>query len=155
MNHPFPIPEPGLANSETQARRRPSGVTLLSGLVLTFAAINLVRMSQAVIRWQFLEDLLPIAPIYLVITGLAWGVFGLITAVMIFWGKRSAPWLAAGLYFGYSGYYWIDRIFMPGYPGKNGSWPFLLMVNCGLGLWGCWILTRPKARKFFEGLHGK
>ena len=149
------MPEADPAQSETQSRRRPFGVTLLSGLVLTFAAINLVRMSQALIRWQFLEDLLPFAPIYLVITGLVWGVLGLITAVTIFWGWKRSPYLAAGLFFGYSVYYWMDRIFLPGYPGKNGSWPFLLLINCGLGLWGSWILTRPKARKYFEGPHGK
>ena len=42
--------------------------------VLIVAVLNLARLGQSLVDWQFLETLLPISPAYLAVTGLAAGM---------------------------------------------------------------------------------
>jgi hypothetical protein len=138
-------------NSQTrQIKRRPFGVTVLTGLVLTLAVINLVRMTQAVLLWEFLKDLLPFTPLYLVLNGSFWGLTGLIVAVLVWSGWKKTPQLTLA-YFGlFSLLLWLDRLFMPGYPGRNSNWPFVIGINIILFAWSVWFLLKSKARKYFE-----
>lgn len=130
---------------------RPFGVTLLALVVLVTAIINLTRFWQGITQWEFLAQVLPFSPIYLVLSGILWGLAGL----PIFWGLwRGLAWAPGITGIGLSSYllyYWADRLFMPGYEGRNLNWMFALGVHVFfMGLF-LWVLTRPRAKLFFGG----
>jgi hypothetical protein len=133
--------------------RRPLGVTLLVLVVLTVAGVNLARFAMAVQEWQFLVEWLPISPAYLTASGLIWGVLGLLLAWSLWRGWPRAPWAAAAYFLAYSAYFWIDRLFLPGYPEKNANWPFAASFNLFVLAWTAWVLTRAKAKRFFGEQH--
>jgi hypothetical protein len=129
--------------------RRPLSVTLLAGLVLIVAVVYFTRLARAILEWEFLLNLLPISPAYLAVSGLVWSVVFTCLAWGIWRGRAWALrwcWLAL---FAFSLYYWLDRLFMPGYPGRNTNWPFSLGANLLVLAWSGWVLSRPKARSFF------
>jgi H+/Cl- antiporter ClcA len=130
--------------------RRPFVVTLLSGLVLILAGINLVRTIQALSAWDFLDEVLPFSPLYLVVTGLIWGLAGVVTAWWLWRGLQGAHWFTLVFLLLYSLYYWMDRVLMPGYAGRNNNWPFVAGSNLLLLVWSVWTFIRPKVRNFFE-----
>ncbi len=134
---------------ETAPRRRPLPVTELAGLVLIFAALNLIRLYQTVQNWRFLTAWLPFSPLYPALTGLVWGVAGLV----LVWGLwRCKPWssLWTLIYFlGYTLYYWADRFIMPGNPERNLNAPFAALVNLFILVWIAWVLRSRKARAYF------
>jgi hypothetical protein len=134
-------------------KHRPFGVTLLNGLVLTLAVINLVRMGQALMRWQFLEGLLPFTTLYLVISGLIWGAASVGMTLLIWFGWSKAAWLSPVFLVVYSFYKWAERLLMPGYPERNMDWPFALVSNALLIAWSFWIMKRPRVTEYFEVRH--
>jgi hypothetical protein len=108
-------------------KARSFGVTLLALVVLFFAVANLARAIQAIQKWQFLAELLPIWPGYLVISGLVWFAVG----AWLFWGLWSgrgvgkALLLVIGLY---SANFWVEKYWLVITGGANGldnNWPFL------------------------------
>ena len=142
-----------MTNSSIGKTRRPSGVTLLAGLVLIVAVVYLIRFALAIINWELLTELLPISPAYLAVSGLVWGVALPPLAWGLWRGQRWARrWTMIALLV-FSLYYWCDRLLMPGYPGRNVNWLFSAGVNLLLLAWSWWILSRPKARAFFGELY--
>ncbi|MBN1145668.1 MAG: hypothetical protein JXA78_00320 [Anaerolineales bacterium] len=133
--------------------RRPCGVTLLVWLVIIVAAMNLARLALALQNWDFLAGLLPISPLYQVVSGALWSLVSL----PLFWGlwrgKKWAPLYWRWALLAYSMVYWVDRLLLPSYPGRNINWPFVLGVNLFLLVWSLWVLSRPKARDFFGVMH--
>ena len=129
--------------------RRPASVTLLAGLVLMVAMVYLTRLFQAILEWELLSDLLPISPAYLAVSGLVWGV----VFTCLAWGTwRGRIWALRWSWWAllaFSLYYWLDRLFMASYPGRNTNWPFSLGANLLVLAWSRWVLSRPKTRSFF------
>jgi uncharacterized membrane protein (DUF2068 family) len=123
---------------------------LLCGAVLIVAVMNLARMGEALVSWKFLETLLPVSPAYLAVTGLVWGTLGLLAAWRLWQGQLWASWFGLALIISFSVYYWVDRLFLPGYPGRNSNWLFSAGMNLLLIAISVWILARPKAKRFFE-----
>ena len=136
--------------SSTRKIKRPWGVTLLCVAVLIVAGMNLARLAQAVREWQYLEKLLPISPAYLAVTGLVWGALGLLAAWRMGQGQAWARWFGLAYIVAFSAYYWIDRLFLPGYPGRNSNWAFSAGLNLFLIVWSVFTLIQPKAKQFFE-----
>jgi hypothetical protein len=134
----------------TGKSKRPLSVSLLCAVVLIVSVMNLVRLGQSLASWNFLETLLPVSPAYLAVTGLVWGVLGLLLAWRLWQGQAWARWFGLAFIIAFSIYYWIDRLFLPGYPGRNFNWLFSAAMNILLIALSVWILTRAKAKKFFE-----
>lgn len=130
--------------------KRPLSVSLLCGVVLIVAVMNLVRLGQSLAEWSLLETLLPVSPAYLAVTGLVWGALGLLATWRLWQGQIWARWFGLGFIISFSVYYWVDRLFLPGYPGRNSNWLFSAVMNFLLIAVSVWILARPKAKQFFE-----
>lgn len=131
---------------------RPFSVTLLVLGVLIIAIVNGIRFILAISQWEFLNDILPISPIYLVLSGLVWSLI-LLPLVWGLWrGYSWAPRLTMISSLAYTLYYWLDRLFLTtNYGGQN--WPFVIVFNIILLISIYWILSRRKARAFFGELH--
>jgi len=112
--------------------------------------MNIIRLSQSLANWEFLSLLLPFHPIYLAVTGLVWGALALLVALRLWQGKAWARGFSLFFIILNSGYFWVERIFLPGYPGRNTNWPFSIGLNLILILFSVWILNRPQAKQFFE-----
>jgi len=123
---------------------------MLCGVVLIVAVMNLIRLSQSLADWKLLAALLPVSPAYLAVTGLVWGVLGLLAAWRLWQGQIWARWFGLGFMILFSAYYWVDRLILPGYPGRNANWLFSAVMNILLIAFSVWILARPKAKRFFE-----
>jgi hypothetical protein len=136
----------------TEKSSRPFSVTLLTLGVLTIATINLIRFLLSLLQWEFLNDILPISPAYLAVSGLVWCLV-LLTQTWGLWrGHTWAPRLTLVTSLTYTLYYWLDRIFLTAnYGGQN--WPFALVFNITLLASIYWILSRRKARAFFGELY--
>ena len=122
--------------------------------VLTLAGLNLIRCIAAVQQQELLASLLSVPPVYLMVSGLVWGVAGLILAFWLWTGRPAAVsgTLIAAL--AYSLYYWIDRSLLAAGP-TAANWPFALLVNLFLLVVVFLILFRPKARTFFGAMHDR
>ncbi len=131
--------------------RRPLSVSLLSDLVLILAVFNLVRAGQALADYSFLQSLLPFSPIYVVATGLFWGLTSLVIAWCFWKGVRAGRWLLIANIGLYSLFYWLDRILMPGYLVRNMNWLYIVVCNLFILGWVIWVCTRPKVKMYFEG----
>jgi len=121
--------------------------------VLTLAGFNLLRCIAAFQQRELLASLLPISPVFLMVSGLVWGIVGLVLAFGLWTGRPAAigGTLIAAL--AYSLYYWIDRsLLAAGPPAAN--WLFALLVNLVVLVVVFLILFRPKARTFFGAMHG-
>ncbi len=138
------------AMAQQKKKRRPLSVTVMSGLVLTLAAVYLVRMDQAIVDWKFLASLLSFSPAYLVATGLFWGATSLVTALLLWLGWPGARRLVPIYLIAFSVYYWIDRLFLSGYPEQNINWPFSAGIDLIVIALGVWVLNRPEVRYFLE-----
>ena len=130
--------------------KRPLSVSLLCVLVLIVAVMNLVRLGQSLAEWKFLNTLLPVPAAYLAVTGLVWGALGLLATWRLWQGRAWASWFGLFFIISISGYYWIDRLLLPGYPGRNSNWQFSAVLNLLLIALSVWILAQPKAKRFFE-----
>jgi hypothetical protein len=133
--------------------KRPLSVSLLCGAVLIVAVMNLARLGEALAGWKSLEALLPISPAYIAVTGLVWGALGLLAAWRLWQGQPWARGFCGGFISLFSVYYWVDRLFLPGYPGRNSNWLFSVAMNLLFICTSIWILARPRAKRFFEATY--
>lgn len=132
--------------------KRPFSVTLLTLGVLTIATVNIIRFLLTILQWEFLNDILPISPVYLAFSGLVWSLVLLPQAWGLWRGYSWAPRLTLITSLAYSLYYWLDRLLLTAnYGGQN--WPFVIVFNIILIVSIYWILSRRKASAFFGELH--
>jgi hypothetical protein len=130
---------------------RPLSVTLLALAVLTFASLNLLRFIEVIRLWSFLKEHLSIPPLYLALSGAAWGGVGLFIAWGLWRGKRRMSTFVVFFVLAYSIYYWIDRLWVVA--EKAANWPFAVGVNIALLSFVFLTLRRSQARAFFGDLH--
>lgn len=133
---------------------RPRGVTILALGVLIIAGINLLKLRQALVDWDFLRELLPISPLYLALNGLVWGFLGLALTWGLWRGQGWAPGLTRLAALLYSLYYWTDRLVLSASPA-NRNWPFMAVVNLSVFIMILWILSRRKTKAYFGVLHDR
>jgi len=131
--------------------RLPFSVTLLADLVLFYAVFNLARAGRTLAEFSFLQGILPFSPVYFLVSGLFWGLAGLIIIWWILKRWRAGRWLPIVYLSLYSLFYWLDRILIPGYLHRNMNWLFVAGMNLFVLGWVVWVCTRPKVRLYFEG----
>jgi uncharacterized membrane protein len=136
---------------ETKRISRPFGVTLLAVVVLVIAMLHLIRFYLGIRKWDLLNSLLPFSPAYLILSGLIWGIIGLVLFWGLWYGSSWASFYTLVGQVAFSVYYWLDRIFMPGYAERNLNWIFVIGINLSILGYSIWLLTRSKTKKFFGG----
>lgn len=133
---------------------RPFYVTLIIFGVLLFIVVpNLIRMVQAIIDWQFLVNLLPISPFYLVMTGAVWGIGGLIVAVGLWQGRPRMRSIALWGGAAYVLYYWIDRLLLRSSSLGRSNETFVIAVSIIFVGLLIFALTRPRVKLYFGETH--
>lgn len=99
--------------SRRKQAKSPFSVTVLLGLVLTFTALQAVRLWAALTNWEFLSSLpLSVPPAYLAASGLLWALGGAWLAVGLWTAK---PWAPRGTRIGlaaYTAFHWLDKSFL-------------------------------------------
>lgn len=141
--------------AEKKARsKRPKSVTILAVLVLYIAVFNLARFYQAIQRWFLLEQILPFSPLYLIVTGVIWSLFGLLVFWALWRGIAWAPKITIISTILYNLYFWFDRLLMPSYPQRNANAYFYLIVWSWIFAFTLWVTMSKKNKPFFGGFDG-
>ena len=131
---------------------RPFSVTLLAFGVLTIAIVNSIRFVLTLAQWEFLNEILPISPLYLALSGFIWSLVWLSLVWGLWRGYKWAPHFTLLATLAYTLYYWLDRLLLTtNYGGQN--WPFIIVFNIMLIIITYWILSRRKAKAFFGEIH--
>lgn len=134
--------------------KRPKCVTILAVLVLYIAVFNFTRFYQAIQRWPLLQQLLPFSPVYMVISGLIWSLFGLVVFWALWRGTAWAPRITIVSTILYLLYFWFDRLLMPNYPQRNANAYFNLVIWIGILVFTMWVTMRTNNKSFFGGSNG-
>ncbi|MBN2045753.1 MAG: hypothetical protein JW757_12075 [Anaerolineales bacterium] len=134
--------------------KRPWLVLLLFVLTLVFTISGLARVWNGIQYFNFLDELpIPVSPWYLVISGVIWGSFGLVTAVLVWWGSNLARRMMISGTIVYSVFYWLEQLFLMSSPLRKSNWPFLTLVTLTIGSIVILSFRHPRVREFFGGRH--
>jgi hypothetical protein len=127
--------------------------------VLIITALNLSRLVLSIKYWDFLNSWPGVRPLYMVLTGLIWSLFG----TLLLWGlwraKNWAPRLMETVALTYALYYWLDQVFLIDHPlnGARGvplallpiNWRFAAGVTVICLGYNAWTLGRKKVKVYF------
>lgn len=107
--------------------QRPFSVTLLLWMVLSLSAWGAIRLFAALRWWDVLYEFnASLSPLYLLITGVLWGVAGVALLWSIWSGKawsRMAILISILLWLAE---YWIERLF---FQIQRANLPFALILS--------------------------
>jgi len=137
----------------SRAIHRPLSVTIITWFVLIIAVMNLLRLIQAILQWNFLLEVIPVHPAYIAVSGLIWGVSGLALVWGLLRGLSWAPRLTRIFMVGYSVYYWLDRLFLFNPVDKTTNLIFLMSLTVIIILWVFWSISRQGAKDYFGEYH--
>ena len=141
---------PGSTHPARQIKR-PFSATILTWLVLIIASLNWLRVIQVLRQWTFLQSISPNPPVlYLGITGLIWGLLGVILVWGLFLGRSWAPRLMQFTAPVYTAYYWLDRLLVADRSAIASRWPFALGLTILLLGFIFWVLSRHKVRQYYQ-----
>lgn len=132
-----------------KSSRRPTIVTLLALLVLTIGGINLIRVAQALLQWSFLEELLPISPAYFALTGIIWGLLGLVLVWGLWRGESWAPKLLRVTSLIYIIYIWVDRLLVRNPSSRSTNQLLVALLSVLLVIIIFLILSRKNVKAYF------
>ncbi|MFC2043014.1 hypothetical protein ACFLUA_02560 [Chloroflexota bacterium] len=132
---------------------RPLSVTLYTWLVLIISVSSIVRTFRAALQWEFLTGLLPIHPIYLLLSGLVWGIFGLILIWGLWRGLTWTPFVTRWAVIAYFIYYWADRIFLSNPVSRITNIVFMVILTVIILSWTLWVFSRVNVKQFFGETH--
>jgi hypothetical protein len=117
--------------------------------VLFTTAWNLMRVWGGIAFWGGIQEYAAWpGPAYVIVTGAAWAVLGLVI-VVAFW--RRAPWADRALIYGalaYVAWLWLDRLVIQ--PNLPVNWPFSLLVNAALLGFTAAVALDPRNRYYLR-----
>jgi hypothetical protein len=123
------VEKKSVTGSESK-RKRPWIITYLSILVFLFGFFHLLRFFQTLFQWAILDDLpLSISPLYLVITGVVWGLSGLVLGWSLWTGRSWAQNFCLIHSLVYAAYFWIDLIWIAEPSTIQTRWLFNLIIT--------------------------
>ena len=136
-------------------RKRPLLIKLAAIIYLLFSTFGWLRFQQATAGAAWLNALgISPPPPYIALTGISWGLAGLLAAIAIFLGWRSAPRLALAAASLIVISYWLDFGLFNQSPIQFGSLIVEIMVSL-FGLLAAAFLPRlPGPRRFFDETSG-
>ncbi len=132
--------------------KRPFSVTLVILGVLTIAGINIIRLVQTVLQWDFLLQLPGVSPFYMAASGLFWSLVGLMMVVFLWRGMRITYSLfppAAVLYIIYA---WLDSSLVGGQLDlayNSNTWPFKAGLSLLVLVFLFWTFSRSSVKSYF------
>lgn len=134
--------------------KRPWLVLLLLVISLIFTASAVMRVWNGVQYWGFLDDLpMSVSPLYLVVTGSVWGIFGILAAIWVWWGQSRASQLVTTGALVYSLQFWLEQLFVMTNPLRRVNWPFLAVLTVVSLLIVFLSFRHSQVRKFYGGRH--
>jgi hypothetical protein len=136
-------------------RKRPRFITMAVVIYLLFSIFGWLRFQQATdgATWLKALDISPPPP-YIALTGISWGLVGLLAAIAIFMGWRSGPRLALGAAGFFVISYWIDFGLFNQSPVQIESLMVEIIASLS-GLLAATFLPRlPGPRRFFDETSG-
>lgn len=136
-------------------KHRPFSVTLLGLGVLTIAMLHLLRMILTQMQYEFLARLLPITPLYLILSGAAWSVVGILLFVGLFFGREWAPLFTRLAALAFSASLWVERLLLANPQVQSANLGFAIGANLVLVVLVFWVTLRGKARLFFGAGNGR
>lgn len=134
--------------------KRPWPVIVLLAAVLVFTAGMLLRAWNGVRYWEFLSGLpLAVSPLYLVLTGGLWALFGLRVMWWLWRGKAMAPTALRYLTVSYVLYYWADQFIVMTSQLRQSRWPFSAVLSVLAVVLVMFVLNQPSVSNFFGGAY--
>ena len=119
-------------------------------LVLMITGLAWLRFAATLQDWTFLAELsLSVPPAYLAASGLLWGLIGLGLVYGLGRGQAWAPRALLIATVAYSGYYWLDRLWLAVPGPAQANWPFALIATLGLLVWIFATLQRTDVHAYF------
>lgn len=139
-----------------KAFKRPFLAWFLMLESLLFSIIGWLRFQQALVYWDWFQPpFLSVSPLYLVISGVLWGVVGL-TAVLMLWFRWHPAQLFAHLAVGfYVLWYWTDRMLLTASSDAQANLVFSIMVTLCLLLLSLAALYFLDKRDYFLKHHSE
>jgi hypothetical protein len=130
--------------------KRPKSVTSLAVGVLMLTGIQILRVWEAIRRWDFLESLsLSVPPVYFLLSGLVWTALGLLIAGGLWRGKPAAPRLLRWTSLAFTVYFWLDRMAIAASSLRRSGWGLTAVVMIFLLAVIFWVLSRPGTHRYF------
>lgn len=139
--------------SKMDKRRRPGSVTLLALGAMIMAGFNFLRFGQGLGNWRYLEAMLTIPPLYIVASGLFWGVLATAVGIALWFGARWAPKFTYLAALAYLVYFWLDRLLLVDPEGRGANDLFLVGVCMVIIGWMVWLFSRQKTKLYFGVNH--
>ena len=107
--------------------QRPFSVTLLLWMVLSLSAWGAIRLFAAWRWWDVLYEFkASLSPLYLSITGVIWGVAGVVLLWSIWSGKAWSRMAILASVLLWLAEYWIERLF---FQSPRANLPFALILS--------------------------
>jgi hypothetical protein len=99
-------------------------------LFLIASFLGWLRLYQAIFDWKYLIELqIRPAPLYFVVHGLVAGTLSLLTAVLLWFRMRWAPWMGRGTALFLATWYWLDRLLLTKSQISRVDMPFAAVVT--------------------------
>ncbi len=113
--------------------KKRSAVLIILSLVMLFISVfGWLRFVEGISGWMFLQEIGPaVLPLYLGVSGLIWGITGIVAAFGIWFHQRWALILLACGVGIFTIWYWLDRIILSANPDANSNWIFSLVMTGG------------------------
>jgi hypothetical protein len=91
--------------------KRPSSVTILALIVLTFTILNALRFYETLLGWEILKQYSSWpGPLYMAAVSLVWILIGLPLTFWILRGNSRSPLFLKLALYSYIAWFWVDRL---------------------------------------------
>ena len=136
--------------------KRPWIVFVLVLIVLAFSLLAWIRFGTALSVFDYLNNLpLSVSPLYLAASGAVWGLLGLGTAGLLWFGWRHAPALLRILGVTYAVYYWIEQFALMQSPLRDVNWVFSGILTAFFLILIFVSFLHPAVHHFFGDAHDR
>jgi hypothetical protein len=127
--------------------QRPFSVTLLLWMVLSLSAWGAIRSFAALRWWDVLYEFnASLSPFYLLVTGVFWGIAGIVLLWSLWTGKAWSLSAMHGLVLLWLAQYWIERLF---FQSPRANLPFAVVSSALLLAVTFAITTNRYIKNFF------
>ena len=107
--------------------QRPFSVTLLLWMVLSLSAWGAIRSFAALRWWDVLHEFhARLSPLYLLVTGIFWGIAGVVLLWSLWSGKAWSRLALLASILLWLAQYWIERLF---FQSPRANLPFAVVLS--------------------------